>query len=99
VDGLDEVRRQLAQVAGASRIAIVRGDMTSETSAAVDEIECRLGRIDSAVANVGNGAAKSGYDLDRSEWLRALDTNLLGAGLLASCELSTGCPSGSDRGS
>lgn len=87
---LDAARRELVDTGlPAERILAIRGDMTDagEIAAALDHVEAEFGALDAVVANVGDGRAKGGYVLDRTDWESVLNVNLLSGVLLASAAL------------
>jgi 3-oxoacyl-[acyl-carrier protein] reductase len=66
-------------------LAVVAADMATEEGIerALKAAEAAHGPLDAAIANVGSGTAAGGFALDRSEWNRVLEDNLVGAVLLA----------------
>ncbi|MBI1870524.1 MAG: SDR family oxidoreductase [Chlamydiae bacterium] len=62
------------------RVASFCADMTLEAEIhRVLQNTCeKFGRIDIAIANIGSGVGKSGWDLSRDEWQQMLNVNLLG---------------------
>jgi 3-oxoacyl-[acyl-carrier protein] reductase len=87
---LDQARDLLMVDAGRGRVVAISGDMTREADLdqALDRMETTMGGLDAVVANVGSGAARSGWDLSPDDWQAALTTNLLGSMTLASKAIS-----------
>jgi 3-oxoacyl-[acyl-carrier protein] reductase len=86
---LAEARKALDDVAGPGRVRAVQADMTTAEGAsiAVSAALREFDSIDAVVANVGNGHAQPGWDLDSAEWLSVLNTNLIGAAAVARCTI------------
>jgi 3-oxoacyl-[acyl-carrier protein] reductase len=86
---LAEARQAIGNVAGLTKVTAVQTDMTTPegagaaTAAALRE----FGRIDTVVANVGNGHVQPGWDVDGAQWLSVLNTNLTGAAAVARCAI------------
>ena len=82
---LTKAREALSAIAGPSRVAAVQADMTTAegASSAVAAALREFGRLDSVIANVGNGHVPPGWDVDGEQWLSALNTNLTGAATVA----------------
>ncbi|MGE5373170.1 MAG: SDR family NAD(P)-dependent oxidoreductase [Solirubrobacterales bacterium] len=83
---LNSVRERLAAQFGPDRINTFCGDLTrpEEIQAAVKHINREFGRLDTVIANLGSGTARSGYELNHDDWTAALNLNLVGSMLLAS---------------
>lgn len=84
-EALETARADLATLAGADRVLAIPVDMSDATAlvTALDRAEATHGPLDAVVANVGSGSGLPGFALDRSEWERVLNQNLLGSTLLA----------------
>ena len=84
--GLDDA---LASLRDDRRTFAFQGDLTdpAEIERALDASAERFGRLDHVVANIGNGALRSGWDIEPGEWASALRENLLGSAVLASAAL------------
>lgn len=82
---LEEARSAIAAERGSGAVLGIAADMTveSEIGRALDAAETAFGPLDAVVANVGNGTARLGFDIDRAEWDRVLTANLLSGTLLA----------------
>ncbi len=89
VESLEEASTLLAGEVEPSRILSICGDMTNSTDIrhALDETMSAFGSIDAVVANVGNGTARGGWDLNLDDWQSALNNNLLSGMTLASTAL------------
>jgi 3-oxoacyl-[acyl-carrier protein] reductase len=89
-ESLDDARKLLKTESKAERILVIQGDMTKgkEIQHALDETVSVFGEIDGAVANIGSGVARGGWELDLEDWQSVLDTNLLGSMALASAVLT-----------
>jgi 3-oxoacyl-[acyl-carrier protein] reductase len=57
------------------------GDLLKKETieSALDQIHTRWGKIDSLVANIGSGTARSGWDLNEDDWNDAFEINFRGA--------------------
>jgi 3-oxoacyl-[acyl-carrier protein] reductase len=77
--------------APAGAVLTIARDMTIETEIqhAVEQTLATFGRLDSVVANIGNGSVRGGWELTTADWLTALQTNLLGSMALATAALPT----------
>jgi 3-oxoacyl-[acyl-carrier protein] reductase len=82
---LNEAHAALAEAAGEGRTHSIQGDMTvaADIKRAVDETVEKFGGIDCAVAAVGEGMVKPGWDLTAEDWQLALNLNLVGSMLFA----------------
>ncbi|AWK90240.1 SDR family NAD(P)-dependent oxidoreductase [Azospirillum thermophilum] len=85
-EGLATAQAVLESEIPGARIATIAADMTD--AEAIDRVvrqaEDAQGPLEAVVANVGSGTSRAGVVLDRSDWTRGLDANLVGAMLLAS---------------
>lgn len=86
---LDRAAAELRAGGAPDRLLAVAGDMTdsADIARAIDGTIATFGRLDAVVANVGDGAARSGSDLDAEEWGAVLRANLVGSMLLARATL------------
>ena len=86
---LAAARQSLLSAFPECKLAAACADMTSQegVSRAITVCNAEFGPLDIAVANVGSGTARGGYELTRDDWSGALDQNLLGAALLAGAVL------------
>jgi NAD(P)-dependent dehydrogenase (short-subunit alcohol dehydrogenase family) len=82
-DRLDEVVRAIEQAGG--QALAVPCDVCDEASVAdaVERVARRLGRLDVALANAGFAVGGRVEELDAAAWRRQLDTNVVGAALVA----------------
>lgn len=81
LDSLNKAIKILSSKYSCEKIFSYQGDLTCEDNIkiCVDSIIERWGRIDILVANIGSGKSKPGVEVERDEWLRMLNINLLGA--------------------
>jgi 3-oxoacyl-[acyl-carrier protein] reductase len=86
---LEKARMSLMSELPRARIVALAADLTDPCTieSVLDRVEADLGPIDAAVANIGSGAAPSGYQLTHDDWSEALSVNLLGAVHFASAIL------------
>jgi NAD(P)-dependent dehydrogenase (short-subunit alcohol dehydrogenase family) len=87
---LEATRAELAREAGSpGRVLAIAADLrvAPEVAAAVERAVRELGALDAAVANVGSGTARAGWDLGPEDWRAVLDENLLASALLASAAI------------
>ena len=86
---LDQARAALEAGRHGGKILSVQGDMTipEDIHRALQQTDAAFGGIDAVVANIGNGTARGGWDLDLNDWQSALDENLLGGSILASAAM------------
>ena len=82
---LKEANSLLRAKANAKRLISFQGDMTDpkDIQRAIDKTLSTFGRINHVVANVGSGAGREGWDLNREDWESSLNTNLIGSMILA----------------
>lgn len=82
---LMDARQAIEDTFGPSRVAAVQTDMTTTegAGAAITTALREFGRLDTVVANVGNGHVEPGWDIDSAQWLSVLNTNLTGAAAVA----------------
>ena len=79
-------RESLERAAGvlgkgrADRLFAVDSDLSDERGIdrALDAARAAFGKLDVVVANVGDGRATSGWEVERGEWQAVLERNLLG---------------------
>lgn len=83
-DGLETARDGLAAEFPQARVLAVQADMCrpDDVDRAVSEVVAGLGGLDCAVANVGSGRGKGGWDVEPEEWARLWDLNFTSAVLL-----------------
>ena len=93
---LEEAKALLITGAGPDRVVAIPGDMTREADLdqALSLVEETFAGLDAVVANVGSGAARSGWDLTPDDWQSVLTVNLLGSMTLAGQALSRLTPRG-----
>ena len=85
ITGRDEASLQAAADAlcalkGAERVLTIAGDLGQPVHVArtLEHTLKVFGSLDIVVANVGTGVAKSGWDLEPSDWTASFDDNLFG---------------------
>ncbi len=88
-DTLQHANAVLVEEANAARVLSVRGDMTdaADIRRALGEGIAVFGGLDVAVANVGSGAGRGGWEVSSEEWQSALHINLVGGMTLAHAAL------------
>ncbi len=84
-----ETHRTLSAEFGADRVSFFVGDLTQQKiiKEAVSSAVEKWGRLDTVVANLGNGRGTPGWGGAETEWDPLLDVNLRGAVRLASSVL------------
>ena len=82
---LEESADALRKDFGADRVLAVTADMTQpgDIRQLMQQACSAYGAVDVAVANVGQGSGRSGFELSKEEWNEILATNLLSGTLLA----------------
>ena len=85
-ESLENAMALLDQKGRRAKVLSIRGDMTdpADIQHALEKTLSCFERIDSVVANVGNGAESEGRDLTQEDWGTSLRTNLTGSTILAS---------------
>ena len=80
-EALRQAQAELEAQFGADRVLAIEGDLTQVDvlRAAVDRVTGRWGEIDCAVANVGTGRGKPGWDVGEEDWATLFDMNLWSA--------------------
>lgn len=88
-DSLRQAQSVLAAEGGENCVLAACADMTQAAQIAevVANTVSRFGRIDAAVANVGSGSVRGGWELDCEDWQSSLNGNLVGSMLFASLVL------------
>ncbi|MBF0546920.1 MAG: SDR family oxidoreductase [Candidatus Riflebacteria bacterium] len=87
---LDTAVSTLSKQFGKKNIAAFQGDLRNQEdiSEAFEKTLKIFGKIDSVVANIGSGTARSGWEITREEWDAAFEQNLMGSMTLAKVALS-----------
>lgn len=80
-NSLNNIYKELSDKYGGASVCSYQGDMTqiNTIASSLDSGLKNFGKIDVLVANIGTGKSKPGLEVDRSEWERMLNQNLLGS--------------------
>lgn len=86
---VERAERSLAETFGRDRVFGFAGDLTDggTIARALDAVRARWGAVDCAVANVGSGTARPGWELSADDWDAAYRMNLWGSVRLAEAVL------------
>jgi 3-oxoacyl-[acyl-carrier protein] reductase len=86
---LEQASMTLTAESSSDRLLSVQGDLTDPVGVqrALDQTLAAFGHLDTVVANVGNGTARGGWELNLEDWDSVLKLNLLAGMALASAAL------------
>ena len=76
----DQTSREFQEEFGLNSILTLVGDLTNAETirTSLQRVSDQWGAIDSVVANIGSGTAKTGWQLDAADWSRVFDVNFFG---------------------